>query len=73
MGREMSEIIVAAIVDGVRIDIEKGDAGLFYATSQDIKGLLVAEVTMEKLKAALPGAIKDIRRAADASEDEKGK
>jgi hypothetical protein len=55
----MSETIE---IDGIHIEIEQGTAGLFYATSPDIKGLLLAEDTIEKVKAAVPGAVSDFRR-----------
>jgi hypothetical protein len=43
----------------VRVEREQGKAGLFYATSPDLKGLLVAEQTREALEKAIPKAIKD--------------
>jgi len=39
------------------IRVEKGRAGLYYATSPDLKGLLVAESTTEALEKAIPNAI----------------
>lgn len=47
----------------IRIDIEEGRAGLFYATSPNMKGLLVAENTKEKLLLAVPDAIRDLYAA----------
>jgi hypothetical protein len=32
-----------------RFDIELGDRGLWYATSPDVKGLLVAEHTLDRM------------------------
>ncbi|WP_395020216.1 DUF1902 domain-containing protein [Dongia sp.] len=49
----------------VRVDREQGDAGLFYATSPDLKGLLVAEATLEALDRAIPAAIADLYQACD--------
>ena len=49
----------------IRIDIEEGRAGLFYATSPNLKGLLVAEDTREKLELAVPHAIRDLYAACD--------
>lgn len=49
----------------VRVKIEEGRAGLFYATSPTLKGLLVAEDTMEKAELAVPQAIKDLYAACD--------
>jgi len=63
----------------IRIKVERGSAGLFYASSPDLKGLLVAEDTMEKLEAAVPVAIRDLYAACDvqvlvtrAEDDEEG-
>jgi hypothetical protein len=47
----------------IRIHRERGKAGLFYATSPDLKGLLVAEKTAEDLEKAIPRAIKDLQAA----------
>lgn len=48
----------------VRIRCEKGKAGLLYATSPDLRGLLVAEATTEALKQAIPKAIRDMYAAS---------
>jgi hypothetical protein len=48
----------------VRIKCEKGKAGLFYATSPDLKGLLVAESTADELQRAIPKAIRDMYAAS---------
>ena len=47
----------------VRVEREKGKAGLLYATSPDLKGFLVAEKTSEALEKAIPLAIKDLYAA----------
>jgi hypothetical protein len=47
----------------VRVDREQGKAGLFYATSPDLLGLLVAAPTVEALDLAIPKAIKDLYAA----------
>lgn len=44
----------------VRIRVEKGKAGLFYATSPNLKGLLVAEPTLEALDKSIPSAVADL-------------
>jgi hypothetical protein len=44
----------------VRVEREQGKAGLFYATSPDLKGFMVAEKTREALEKAIPQAIKDL-------------
>ncbi|MGA7631274.1 MAG: hypothetical protein WCB11_10930 [Terriglobales bacterium] len=48
----------------VRIKCEKGKAGLFYATSPDLKGLLVAEATVDALQREIPKAIRDMYAAS---------
>lgn len=47
----------------VRVRIEEGKAGLFYATSPDLKGLLVAESTIDGLEREIPKAITDLYAA----------
>jgi len=47
----------------VRLKYEEGKTGLFYAVSPDLKGLLVAKPTMDALKEAIPGAIRDLYAA----------
>ena len=44
----------------IRIRIEPGDADLLFATSPDIKGLLVAENNAEALEREIPKAIRDM-------------
>jgi hypothetical protein len=48
----------------VRIKIEEGKTGLFYATSPDLPGLLVGEPTIDALEDAIPTAIADLMLAA---------
>jgi hypothetical protein len=48
----------------VRIIREKGKAGLFYATSPDLEGLLVAEATIDALQTAIPNAIREMYAAS---------
>src|SRR5690348_17313544 len=50
----------ARIVHVVR---EEGKTGLFYASSPDLKGLLVAERTLDALDRAIPQAIADLYAA----------
>jgi hypothetical protein len=47
----------------VRVRREEGKTGLFYATSPDLKGLLVAEPTLDALELAIPKAISDLYAA----------
>ena len=47
----------------VRVKREEGKTGLFYATSPDMKGLLVAEPTLDALERAIPQAITDLYAA----------
>ena len=55
----------------LRLDITEtpSAAGLFFATSPDIRGLLVAETSLDELWRAIPGAISDLRAAAGAPFD----
>lgn len=41
----------------VRVKVERGSAGLYYATSPDVRGLLVAKSTVEELEEAIPEAL----------------
>lgn len=41
----------------VRVKMKEGKTGLFFATSPDLRGLLVAEPTVDGLKRAIPDAI----------------
>lgn len=47
----------------VRIEFEQGEAGLIFAISPDLRGLLVAERTREEVEAAIPQAIMDLYAA----------
>lgn len=48
----------------IRVQIEEGSAGLFYATSPaDLRGLLVAKPDIESLYEAIPEAIADLHEA----------
>lgn len=49
----------------VRVEREQGKAGLFYATSPDLKGFLASGKTREALEKAIPQAIKDLYAAHD--------
>lgn len=44
----------------VKIVIKEGREGLFFATSPDLHGLLVAEPTLQALDEAIPKAIADL-------------
>jgi hypothetical protein len=50
----------SALAKVVRVNIEYDTVGLFYATSPDLKGLLVAESTEEATLIAVPKAISDL-------------
>ena len=47
----------------VRVKIEEDKVGLFYATSPDLRGLLVAKPDLETLFEAIPQAITDLYAA----------
>jgi hypothetical protein len=49
----------------VRVKVDQGKAGLFYATSPDLKGLLVAMHSLEEINTAIPAAITDLYAAVD--------
>ena len=57
----MSEIGPKARI--VHITCEEGKAGLLYASSPDLRGLLVAEQTVDALRQAIPRAIRDLYAA----------
>jgi hypothetical protein len=44
----------------IRVEIERGEKGLFYATSPDLRGLLVAKPTVEALESYIPQAIEEL-------------
>jgi hypothetical protein len=50
--------------DNFTIKIEKGRSGLLFATSPEIKGLLVGEPTLHKLLSHVPVAIAALETAA---------
>jgi hypothetical protein len=47
----------------VRVKIEEGNSGLFFATSPDLKGLLAAEPTIDTLHTAIAKSISDLYEA----------
>jgi hypothetical protein len=47
----------------VRIKREEGKTGLFYATSPDLKGLIVSASTLDALDRKTPGAIAEMYAA----------
>jgi hypothetical protein len=47
----------------LRVKVEEGKTGLFYATSPDLKGLLVAEPTIDALEESIPKVIADMYAA----------
>jgi hypothetical protein len=49
----------------IRIKIMKGKTGLFYATSPDLRGLLIAQPTLDALKDEIPLAIAALYQASD--------
>ena len=51
----------------VRVKVEEGKTGLFYATSPDLRGLLVAEPTIDELEKAIPQVIGDMFAADSGS------
>jgi hypothetical protein len=49
----------------VRITIERGREGLFYAQSPDLRGLLIADSTLDGLRRNIPTAIAEMFEACD--------
>lgn len=49
----------------VRVAYRRGESGWYFAKSPDMKGLLVAEPTMDALYRAIPQAIMDLYAACD--------
>ena len=49
----------------VRVKIDQGSAGLFYATSPDLRGLLVTGKTLPELRERIPVAITQLFEALD--------
>jgi len=47
----------------IRTRVEQGKAGLFYATSPELRGLLVAQPTIADLAREIPAAIKEMYAA----------
>jgi len=48
----------------IRVKIEEGKTGLFFATSPDLRGLLAAESTIDGLHSAIEKAIVDLYEAS---------
>jgi hypothetical protein len=55
------------VVKVIRVNIEHDPAGLFYATSPDLKGLLVAENSEQAVIEAVPEAISGLYTAMGVS------
>jgi predicted RNase H-like HicB family nuclease len=49
----------------VRVTIEQGREGLFYAESPDLKGLLVARSSIDELRRQIPLAIREMFEVCD--------
>ena len=49
----------------VRVKVEIGEGGWFYATSPDLKGLLVTEPSLDALYEAIPDAIVALYKARE--------
>src|SRR5579872_7437956 len=48
----------------VHLDIKRGNTGLFYGTSKDLKGLLIAEPSADLVREKTPHVIADMYHAA---------
>lgn len=51
------------VVDGIRVDIERGTSGAYFATSDEMKGLQVASMTLTGVRHKLPLAIAEMKAA----------
>lgn len=60
-GDTMADAAMGAQI--VRVRLKEGKSGLFIATSPDLKGLLVAEKTVDALERAIPPAIAEMYAA----------
>jgi predicted RNase H-like HicB family nuclease len=49
----------------VRVTIEQGREGLFFAESPDLKGLLVARSSIDELRRQIPIAIREMFELSD--------
>jgi hypothetical protein len=47
----------------IRIEFDRGETGRIYATSPDIKGLMIGRRSLEELENALPQAITEMYAA----------
>ncbi|MFP6748125.1 MAG: hypothetical protein VCD66_11070 [Alphaproteobacteria bacterium] len=65
----MGSADLGAYADIVHIWIEEGDAGLLYATSPELPGLLLAEPDRESLNREIPGVIKAMYKAQGVDVD----
>ena len=50
-------------IDGILVNIELGQAGLYYGTSPHIPGMLVAKPTMQGVIDEVPVAIEQLTKA----------
>jgi hypothetical protein len=49
----------------VRVTVERGREGLYYAKSRDLKGLLVARASIDELRRQIPIAIREMFEVCD--------
>lgn len=47
----------ATNTETIRVEVKTRESGTLFATSPDLRGLLVAEKTREALEAAIPAAV----------------
>jgi len=59
----MASAVVRPRAHIVRVKYEKGNTSLLFATSPDLKGLLVAHRTREQVDAIIPQAITELYAA----------
>ncbi len=49
----------------IRVKMREGKSGYFFATSPELRGLLVTEPTIDELLRSIPTAIRDLYAACD--------
>ena len=54
-------------MDHIRVEVKEGKTGLFYATSPDLRGLLVTGRSADELERNIPEAIGDLSKAMNVS------
>lgn len=59
----MNDVEAEETIDGIRVQIKQGVTGLWFGTSPEMRGLLVAEHSAEAVRRAIPSALRDLGAA----------